>query len=1204
MSHEAESEVSLAATDAAAVSRKRTRRTPNITKIRLEAVFHPKFENEKSDTQIRQQMLANVAANQGYLEVSLKHSGSLVLWSGRQRFYSKNSTDNAFTMVGEILLMQHFARCFGIDEWRSEYDRCSEYLHQNRLTCSFELVTSMLGQHGDVPIRDYLILIAVADRGNRGRFYSTNELVAFAHQYRLPHNDVWVFASKQASEHLFKAYDSLREEGTTTTVINSLNRIVAENDGKSSKVSSLYSHDIFQGNILEGIVIRYVHHNNKDESAITKMEQLRITSDDFLAIVPPSTKIDVPPLASSADDITNSIVHSDLRKLAEMDDFEQQLRSALHQFHGANQRQISPIVHGSDGDKIKDDEINMTCVANEIMRSNRADSAKFDQDTIRLAQLVEALDSLNIHVTYKLLAESSLAGSDSDRKLCIIHVHHDTSFQKYNKYLIREGCQGMELFRGFCIELIADGDDDQNLIPNGMESNSFQCIEQSNHEEKLMLKMKFLPYMVRTFICRNGLSTLRSSGSVAFEKYAIGQLTRWEVSDASMTKWVPFFKSWALYCTSSLPDRLPPLTSNTYLQHYEEFEKMYNNDHFSIPSTNECLYRGLIVLVGVSKDVLESLAVAVSRELNCQRIVRNMVEISERDVLLSVHQNGNSIICLASIEDDLGNIRKLSKSCSDAINIVHVGNFEDDLEASLSQMGIDDNKRLKKLNGMAKAWRKAKCNSMLQLPKEASMQPDLDATVGFLRKDDTAKDVMQTIASLNQTDDRPGLIVYFPSIPGSGKSALCSGIDEATLANCNDRSVIVKEGDAVKGKFYNEIEKDMLTNRIAVLDKNVPPISFSSIHSLCSVSNCISAAVLPLGMQDTVVGNDVYPFSLEFLATCMNRVLSRKQHSHIGKLDSATPNCCMIVAKFYCFYRRFSVSVLRERLLNVGTANEPIEYPFFQPSELPPLPEEVKLALQRAIHILARDINCTDVSDAESALRLAIQNNQTYFDDLASPLEHTKRVFNMKLSHMISSLPDKMENRKPAGLPRTIKIASLDFDYEEFCTILDCIKDSFEHVKQYFDEREGHKSNDENDTTQNRFIRSVHCTFAHNSQVTQSEMMASFNHLLGCNVDAKATALLYSDKIAAIEVEIPQVTSCSVLHPIPRSRNEFQHVTVWCGQDIEAKESNELPEQIKNNIARKILFNEPISLCGSFSFWYEQEPDTLCDEGTSINKRH
>jgi hypothetical protein len=1185
MSHEAEGGNFSSAADFAMGRNKRSRITPNISKIQLEAVFHPKFENEKSDTQIRQQMLANIAAHRGYLEVSLKHSGSLVLWSGRQRFYSKNSTNNEFTMVGEILLMQHFARCFGIGNWRSEYDRCSEYLHQNRLTCSFELVTSMLGQHGDVPIRDYLILIAVADRGKKGRFYSTNELVAFAHQYRLPHNDVWIFASKQSSEQVFKAYDDLREEGTTTTVINRLDKIVAENDGKSAKVVSLYPHDIFQGEILEGIVVRYV--NEKDEIAVKEMKQLCIASEKLLVVVPPSNKIDIPPLLPS-DDNKDVVVQTDLRILAAMGDFEQQLRDVLHRFHRANQRLISPLSSKTDGNKIDpNDEINMIHVANEIMRSYRADSIKFDQDTIQLAQLIEALDSLHIDVTYRLLMESSLTRSDGDRYLCILHIHRDESFQKYNKYLIREGCGGMELFRGFCIELVADSDNDQHISPFEAGSSA-PCIAQSNHEEKLMLKMKFLPYMIRTFICRNGLSTLQSSGVVAFEKYAMGQLTRWEVS--SMTKWLPFFKGWAIYCTSPLPQHLPPLTSNTYLHHFKEFEKMFANGHFSVPSTDECRCHGLVVIVGLSVYVLESLAVAVSRELKCQRIVRNMNEISERDALLSVHQNGNSIICLASIEDDIGNVRRLSKSYSDAINIVHVGNCDEDLETSLAHMEINDNKRLKKVKGLAQAWRKTKCNKMLQLPREASIQPDVDATVCFLRSDETAKAVIQTIATPNQTDERPGLIVYFPSIPGSGKSTLCSNIEEVTLASHNDRSVIVREGDKVKGKFYIEMEKDIFTRRgcICVLDKNVPPVSFSSVHDLCSVSNCISAAVLPAGMKDTVVGNDIYPFSLEFLAVCMNRVLSRKGNAHNGKLDSATPNCCMIVAKFYCFYRHMSVSVLRERLLNVGTANQPIEVPFFPRNEVPPLPEEVRLALEIAINVFARDINSSDVNDVESALRLALQNNQTYFDDLTSPLDHVVQVFNTKLSHMVALLPEKIERRAPVTSSQMIKIASLDFDYKMFCLVLDKIKNSFEQVKQYFDKRDDHKCNDENDTTQNRFIQSVHCTFAHFSQVTQSEMMSIFNHLLGSNVDAKATALLYSEKIAAIEVEISEVTSGNAHYPVPKPWNEFQHITVWCGQDTEAKESNELPDQVKKNIATKILFEEPIPLCGTFSFWYQQ----------------
>jgi len=79
----------------------------SIRKLKLEAIFHPKFDNEGPDTEIRTNMLTKVAANEGYIEASLKHSGSLLLWSGGEYFYSKNSTNNVFTKVGMILLRQH-----------------------------------------------------------------------------------------------------------------------------------------------------------------------------------------------------------------------------------------------------------------------------------------------------------------------------------------------------------------------------------------------------------------------------------------------------------------------------------------------------------------------------------------------------------------------------------------------------------------------------------------------------------------------------------------------------------------------------------------------------------------------------------------------------------------------------------------------------------------------------------------------------------------------------------------------------------------------------------------------------------------------------------------------------------------------------------------------------------------------------------------
>ena len=55
-------------------------RDMKIKQIRLEAIFHPKFENETSEKDVRKEMLSKVGEGKGYLEVTLKHSGSLLLW--------------------------------------------------------------------------------------------------------------------------------------------------------------------------------------------------------------------------------------------------------------------------------------------------------------------------------------------------------------------------------------------------------------------------------------------------------------------------------------------------------------------------------------------------------------------------------------------------------------------------------------------------------------------------------------------------------------------------------------------------------------------------------------------------------------------------------------------------------------------------------------------------------------------------------------------------------------------------------------------------------------------------------------------------------------------------------------------------------------------------------------------------------------------
>jgi hypothetical protein len=124
--------------------------------------------------------------------------------------------------VAVLLLRQHFVRAFWNDNpyhnnndgddssaknnesypMETKYEECSRYLQQHRLTCAFEVVTAVLGDHGQIPQQDFLILTAIADRQHE-RFYTTLELVEFCHVFRLPHNDTfWTFTTLEAAQQL------------------------------------------------------------------------------------------------------------------------------------------------------------------------------------------------------------------------------------------------------------------------------------------------------------------------------------------------------------------------------------------------------------------------------------------------------------------------------------------------------------------------------------------------------------------------------------------------------------------------------------------------------------------------------------------------------------------------------------------------------------------------------------------------------------------------------------------------------------------------------------------------------------------------------------------------------------------------------------------------------------------------------------------
>ncbi|XP_009801082.1 tRNA ligase 1-like isoform X1 [Nicotiana sylvestris] len=97
---------------------------------------------------------------------------------------------------------------------------------RNRMCISMELVTAVLGDHGQRPQDDYAVVTAVTELGNgKPKFYSTPDVIAFCREWRLPTNHVWLFSTRKSVTSFFLVFDALCEEGTATPVCQALEEV-------------------------------------------------------------------------------------------------------------------------------------------------------------------------------------------------------------------------------------------------------------------------------------------------------------------------------------------------------------------------------------------------------------------------------------------------------------------------------------------------------------------------------------------------------------------------------------------------------------------------------------------------------------------------------------------------------------------------------------------------------------------------------------------------------------------------------------------------------------------------------------------------------------------------------------------------------------------------------------------------------------------
>lgn len=515
---------------------------------RIRATFYPKFENEKSDQETRSRMIELVSKGLLTLEVSLKHSGSLFMYAGHEGgAYAKNSFGNIYTAVGVFVLGRMFREAWGTEASKKQAE-FNDFLEKNHMCISMELVTAVLGDHGQRPLEDYVVVTAVTELGNgKPKFYSTPEIIAFCRKWRLPTNHVWLFSTRRSASSFFAAYDALCEEGTATSVCKTLDEIA------DVSVPGSKDHVKAQGEILEGLVARLVNHESSKQI------------EKILTEFPP------PPADGAALDFGSS-----LREIcaANRSDEKQQMKALLEGV-GSSFCPDYADWFGTDAADIQSRNADKS-VLSKFLQAHPADySTKKLQELVRLVREKRYPAAFKCYHNFHKV--DAISNDDLFYKM-VIHVHSDSTFRRYQKEM-RNRPGLWPLYRGFFVDINLFKADKEKVaeisktIVNERGSSGTEKDDFADEDANLMVKLKFLTYKLRTFLIRNGLSVLFKEGPGAYKAYYLRQMKIWGTSPGKQKELSKMLDEWAVYIRRKCGNK--QLSSSIYLSEAEPFLEQF-----------------------------------------------------------------------------------------------------------------------------------------------------------------------------------------------------------------------------------------------------------------------------------------------------------------------------------------------------------------------------------------------------------------------------------------------------------------------------------------------------------------------------------------------------------------------------------------------------------------------------------------------------
>ncbi|XWS52709.1 hypothetical protein CRYUN_Cryun11dG0094100 [Craigia yunnanensis] len=424
----------------------------------VRATFYPKFENEKSDQEIRIRMIEVVSKGLATLE-------------------------------------------------------------RNRECISMELVTAVLGDHGQRPREDYAVVTAVTELGNgKPKFYSTPEVIAFCRKWRLPTNHIWLFSTRKSVTSFLAAYYVLCEEGTATSVCRALDE-VADISVPGSK-----DHIKVQGEILEGLVARIVSHESSKHM------------EEVLKDHPP------PPADGAGIDLGPS-----LREIcaANRSDEKRQIKALLQNVGSSFCPDHSDWydAHSRNAER---------SVLSKFLQAHPA-----DYSTTKLQEMIRLMRGKCFPAAFKCYHNFQKVESVSSDNLfykMVIHAHSDSGFWRYQKEMSHK--PGLwPLYRGFFLDItlfkankeraaeIAKSNNDLvGHVNNGSSISTRDGL--ADVDANLMIKLKFLTYKVYFYKSLDAMEALVFVENISDPQWVVNSFLGWSSCIQGLLPEVRQMKIW------------------------------------------------------------------------------------------------------------------------------------------------------------------------------------------------------------------------------------------------------------------------------------------------------------------------------------------------------------------------------------------------------------------------------------------------------------------------------------------------------------------------------------------------------------------------------------------------------------------------------------------------------------------------------------